>query len=94
MGPGGWGPQDGPGPGGALRGRLPTNPLFESLDLNTDGVIDAEEIAKASESLKKLDRNGDGKITRDEARPQRPRGPRRDNGVGSEGAQPQPGPEN
>jgi len=46
-----------------------------ALDLNQDGTIDADEIAKASESLKKLDKNGDGKLTPDEYRPQRPGGP-------------------
>jgi len=64
-GPGGFG-----GPGGPR-----THPIVEALDLNHDGVIDADEIAKASESLKKLDKNGDGKITPDEYRPPRPGGP-------------------
>jgi hypothetical protein len=58
------------GPGGM---RVP-NPVIEALDLNKDGTIDADEIAKASESLKKLDKNGDGKLTPDEFRPQRPGG--------------------
>lgn len=59
------------------------NPIIVALDLNRDGSIDAEEIAKAAESLKKLDKNGDGKITPDEYRPPRPGafgGPRRENG--------------
>ncbi len=68
-GPGGPGAQRG-GPGG----QRPMNPIIEALDINKDGVIDADEIAKASESLKKLDKNGDGKITADEFRPQRPGG--------------------
>lgn len=45
------------------------NPLFAALDANGDGVIDAEELANAPAALKKLDRNGDGKLTEDEARP-------------------------
>lgn len=49
--------------------RPPVGPLFAALDLNHDGVIDAEEMAKASESLKKLDRNGDGRLTPREIRP-------------------------
>ena len=71
-GPGGpGGPNGGPGgpggPGGFGGPGGPRNsPIIESLDLNHDGVIDAEELAKASESLKKLDKNGDGKLTRDE----------------------------
>ncbi len=52
------------------------NPLAEALDLNHDGIIEAEELAKASESLKKLDQNGDGKLTPDEFRPPRLQGPR------------------
>ena len=63
-GPGGGGPGGG-GPGGGPR---PVSPIIEALDLNKDGVIDADELAKAAESLKKLDKNGDGKITEDEYR--------------------------
>jgi hypothetical protein len=43
-----------------------------ALDVNHDGVIDETEIANASESLRKLDKNGDGKITMDELLPPRP----------------------
>ena len=67
-GPGGLG-----GPGGR-GGQRPVQPIIAALDLNGDGIIDAAELAKASESLKKLDKNGDGKITPDEYRPQRPAG--------------------
>ncbi|MDB6129477.1 MAG: hypothetical protein JWM04_584 [Verrucomicrobiales bacterium] len=57
-------------------GPRPMNPLLEALDLNKDGVIDADEIAKASQSLLKLDKNSDGKLTPDEYRPaMRPGGP-------------------
>ena len=41
-------------------------PLVAVLDANHDGVIDAGEIKNAAAALKKLDRNGDGKLTRDE----------------------------
>jgi hypothetical protein len=58
-------------PGGRQR---PVPPLMAALDLNHDGVIDAEEIAQASASLKKLDKNGDGKLTMDELRPTPPQG--------------------
>ena len=69
------------GPGGpAMQGHrpLPPAPLFQALDTNHDGVIDANEIANASASLKTLDKNGDGQLTQDELRPARPpqnRGP-------------------
>ena len=44
-------------------------PLETALDTNADGVIDAGETARASASLKTLDKNGDGKLTSDEYRP-------------------------
>ena len=37
-----------------------------ALDLNQDSVIDADELAKATESLKKLDKDGDGKLSEEE----------------------------
>ncbi|MCX6952683.1 MAG: EF-hand domain-containing protein, partial [Verrucomicrobia bacterium] len=55
--------------GGREGGMVRMNPLFAALDANGDGVIDAAELANASVALKKLDRNGDGKITEDEVRP-------------------------
>ena len=50
--------------------RFPPNPLADALDTNKDGEISAEEISAAVTSLKKLDKNSDGKLTRDELRPQ------------------------
>jgi hypothetical protein len=52
----------------------PVLPIIAALDLNKDGVIDAKEIAKASESLKKLDKNEDGKLTPEEFLPPPPWG--------------------
>jgi hypothetical protein len=72
----------GPGMGGP---RMPASPLITALDLNGDGIIDAEELAKAGESLKKLDKNGDGKLTPDEYRPQRMGGPGGQGGPGGPG---------
>ncbi len=76
-GPGGRGPDGRRGP--------PPNPIAEALDANRDHVISADEIKNASKALKKLDRNGDGKLTHDELRPfgpppggPRPDGPRPD----------------
>jgi Ca2+-binding EF-hand superfamily protein len=43
--------------------------MVEALDANQDGVIDAAEVARAGEALKKLDANGDGKLTEEEFRP-------------------------
>ena len=45
---------------------------MEALDADHDGTISAEEISKASESLKSLDKNNDGKLSDDEVRPPRP----------------------
>ena len=72
--PGGGQGGPGGGPGGPGGGR-PVPPIIAALDLNKDGTIDAEEIAKAPESLLKLDKNGDGKLTEDEYRPKPPEGP-------------------
>ena len=72
-GPGMAGPPGGPGGGG------PPRPLLITiLDINADGFIDAAEIAQASTSLKKLDRDGDGVLSLEECLPApggRPGGP-------------------
>jgi EF hand len=68
-------PQDGRPPGGpGMGGRRPMPPLMSALDANHDGVIDETEIANASNALKTLDKNGDGKLTPDELRPPRRQG--------------------
>src|ERR1700722_2377359 len=81
--------QDGRGPG---RGRFPAISVgFTALDLNSDGVLDAKEIDAAPASLARLDKNQDGQITSDEARPAMPegrgRGGRGDGGRGGRGPQ-------
>ncbi|MFM9025798.1 MAG: hypothetical protein ACKON7_10755, partial [Planctomycetaceae bacterium] len=49
------------------------DPLRRALDANQDFELDADEVAKAPEALKALDKNGDGKLNREELRP--PMGP-------------------
>ena len=49
--------------------KRPVPPIFAALDTDSDGTLSADEIANAGTSLKTLDKNGDGKITIDEARP-------------------------
>ena len=66
------GPRGGGNPNGPRGQRPPPSPLMEALDVNHDGVIDADEIANAPAELKTLDKNGDGKLTQDELRPPRP----------------------
>lgn len=44
-------------------------PLFTALDTDRDGELSAEEIANSAKSLAALDKNQDGKITRDELGP-------------------------
>jgi len=63
-------------PEGDAEGRRPVAPLFAALDVNKDGMLDATEIAQASENLRKLDKNGDGQITHDEVGPKGPKGPK------------------
>jgi hypothetical protein len=63
--------QDGPRPPRGPRGNGPEGrrggpPIVAALDLNKDGVIDASEINAAAQSLAKLDKNSDGKLTPDE----------------------------
>jgi hypothetical protein len=67
-------PQQSSGNSNGPRGhRPPPSPLFQALDVNHDGVIDADEIANASAELKTLDKNGDGVLTRDEVCPPPPK---------------------
>lgn len=62
----------------------PPDRLMEAIDADHDGTISADEIAKAGDAIKKLDRDGDGKISHEELRPPRPpRGP--DGGPGEHG---------
>jgi hypothetical protein len=60
-------------------------PVIAALDADRDGVLSESEIANAAVALKKLDRNKDGRIDREEMRPPGGPGPR---GAGSRGAGP------
>ena len=63
-------PQDAPETRRRERGRGgPRNPVILALDVNRDGEISTDEIETAAMALKKLDRDGDGKLTREELRP-------------------------
>lgn len=71
-GPGGFQQGGGPGGGGpgGQHGGPPPNPVMEALDVDRDHVISAREMANATASLKKLDKNRDGKLTSDEMHPE------------------------
>ncbi len=86
-------PQGGPGGQGGQGGKRPMPPLISALDANHDGVIDADEIAGASAALKKLDKNGDGKLSREEFLGKPPMGGRPPMG-GQGGSEGQGGPGN
>lgn len=49
----------------------PVPPVFAMFDTDRDGELSEDEIASASDILTSLDRNGDGRITAEELRPQR-----------------------
>jgi len=67
------------------------DPLRRALDTNGDHELDADEIAKAADSLAKLDANGDGRITREELFPPPPPGfPPRGPGDRERGGPPAP----
>jgi len=79
-------PKDGgrrPGPGDGENpknpaGQRPPDPLLHALDTDNDGIISADEIKNASDALKKLDKNNDGQLTRDEYAPPPPPPPQGD----------------
>ncbi len=52
---------------------FPPPPLLLALDTDRNGRISADEIKNATASLRSLDRNGDGDLTREELRPRPPR---------------------
>jgi len=65
-------PAEREGRGEGRRRRL--YPIFAALDTDHDGVLSTNEIGRAAESLKALDRNGDEQLTEDEVRPNFGRG--------------------
>ncbi len=62
-------------PDGAPGGPPPGGGLFGALDIDRDGQLSNAEIVGAGSALLKLDRNGDGKLTPDEAFAGGPGGP-------------------
>lgn len=54
--------------------RMPPSPLMRVLDADKNGELSSDEIANAAKALKALDKNEDGKLSREELRPQFPHG--------------------
>jgi Ca2+-binding EF-hand superfamily protein len=50
------------------------SPILNAVDVDRDGALSSAEIANAPAQLRKLDKNGDGKLTQDEAGMQTGRG--------------------
>lgn len=65
-------PADAPKPPANAGKRAQHDPLFAALDTDSNGELSAAEIAAAPTSLKKLDKNADGQLTREEIRPTPP----------------------
>ena len=61
---------DGRGDGGEMN-FIRFDPILAAVDTNGDGVISADEIKNSADAIRKLDKDGDGKVTREEAMPQR-----------------------
>lgn len=88
------GPRDGnPGPGNPGQGGprfgggmgFPGSPVIAALDTNKDGELSADEITAASSELRKLDKDGDGKLSRQEILPRFEGGPMREGMARGEG---------
>ncbi|HEX7862160.1 MAG TPA: hypothetical protein VF773_17630 [Verrucomicrobiae bacterium] len=75
------------------RGDRPIPGIFGALDANNDRKLDKTEIAGATDALKKLDKDSDGKLTAAELRGGMGRGPRPD-GDAPQGDRPNRGPRN
>lgn len=55
----------GDGPGREMN-FIRMDPVFAAIDTNGDGILSAEEIRNSATSIRKLDIDGDGKVTREE----------------------------
>jgi Ca2+-binding EF-hand superfamily protein len=58
------------GRGGRMEGGPLQSPLLQALDTDHDGELSAKELENAKTALETLDKNKDGRLTRDEIMPQ------------------------
>lgn len=64
---------------------------FAIFDTDKDGTLSSSEIDNASDSLRQLDKNGDGKLSGRELRPARPDGPPQGQGEDGQSGAPREG---
>jgi hypothetical protein len=91
QGPRGQGGPGGPGGPGQQGGRPPLPPVIRALDTNRDGIIEADEIANAAQSLRTLETSGSDVLTMKELLGRPPRGMRQ-GGQGGQGQRQGEGP--
>lgn len=71
------GPEGGPRPGFREMNFIRIDPLLAAIDSDKDGVLSAAEIKAAPAALRKLDKDGDGQLTRQEFMPAQGEQPQR-----------------
>lgn len=57
------------GEGGPRGGMMRMDPILSAVDADQDGTLSATEIQGSASAIAKLDKDGDGKLTREEVRP-------------------------
>jgi Ca2+-binding EF-hand superfamily protein len=87
-------PDTGPGARPLAGGPALGMAVFLALDTNGNGTLDAAEISASTASLKKLDKNSDGEISREELRQAVPPAVMESMRAGNAGAPGNPNPEN
>jgi Ca2+-binding EF-hand superfamily protein len=60
----------GGGGGGPRGGMMRMDPILSAVDADQDGTLSAAEIQGSAAAIAKLDKDSDGKLTREEVRPE------------------------
>lgn len=66
------GREGGRGDGRGAMNFVRMDPILAAIDTDGNGILSAQEIANSADAIRKLDKNGDGKVTRDEIAPAGP----------------------